>query len=278
MQPHVIELTINNNLHRYTGPRCWNDLSRKQYEQLFKVGNMLDKQPNALFALPEILFKIPPRMLNYLFDKAAMRTIGIVDENDQDATVQQGQALLELCQGVARSQAPDKWFLNEFKHHFARYYGPADGLSNLTFEEFWFMEAAYTDQDYNTLISILYCANARHQRPDYTDRRTEQTRKALHSLTAIEKQMIVFNYEGCRLSFAKMFPSVFKVATDTAKKQQTGASSWLPVAVSMAEEKSVEFESLKRQNLLVALQMLEAKIQKAEAAKAQIEKMKSKKR
>ena len=46
----------------------------------------------------------------------------------------------------------------------------------------------------------------------------------------------------------------------------------------MAEEKSVEFESLKAQNLLIALQMLEAKIIKAEAAKAQIEKMKSKKR
>lgn len=277
MQPHVIELTINNNLHRYTGPRCWNDLSRKQYEQLFKVGNILDKQPHALFALPEILFKIPPRMLNYLFDKAAMRSIGIEDEDYQDATIQQGNALLELCQGVARSQAPDKWFLAELKHRFTRFYGPADGLGNLTFEEFWFTEAAYSDQDYDTLISILYCANARHTRPAYTDRRTEQTRKALRGLSALEKQMIAFNYEGCRLAFAKIFPHVFKVAKDTTKKQQSSAS-WLPVAVSMAEEKSVEFESLKAQNLLIALQMLEAKIIKAEAAKAQIEKMKSKKR
>ncbi|WP_028665944.1 hypothetical protein [Runella zeae] len=263
MKPHVIELNINNNLHRYTGPRCWNDLSKKQYEKLFKVGNVLTDKPHSLFALPEILFKIPPTMLNYLFDKDAMSSIGIIGEDDQDATIQLGNSLLELCQNVARSQAPDKWFLDCFKHKEATFWGPQDRLANLDFEEFWFTEAAYESGNYDELVSILYCANGKKIRAPFSEKRVIQSEKFAKSLSTLEKQMIAFNYEGCRLSFRTPFPNVFKTQTEAQKKKSNSSSSWLQIAIGMAEDKSLEFESLKRQNLLVALQMLESKIVKA---------------
>jgi hypothetical protein len=268
-----IELSVGPKKYQFSGPKNWNETEPACYEKVFEVGRKLVEKPHALFLLPQVLYRIPVEVLQFLYDRNAMRTVGVKDERAQEQVLEQGQALLQIAQLFANSDAPNLWKVEKLKASFLgrNYYGPGDELGKLTFEEFWFAESAYENNDADRLIGILYRKDP-YRKQEFSDEVTEATMADLRSLPELTKEMIMFNYQGCRLGFAKRYKHVFpkKKAleegnTEKPKKQKGG---WLKVAIGMANDSSVEFEALRKKNIFVALQMLDNRLLKVKELKA----------
>ncbi|AYQ31443.1 hypothetical protein [Runella sp. SP2] len=269
-----IEIIIAKKNFKYKGPKSWEETEPWLYAKIFEVGKMLAEKPHALFALPQAIFQIPTNVLQFLFDKNAMRTVGVKDEEEQEKVMGQGYALLKIAQSFTNSEAPHSWKVPKIKAAFLghNYYGPGDSLGMLTFEEFWFAEAAYERNDMDGLIAVLYRRDP-FRKQAYSEELNQKTLNDLKSLPELTKEMIVFNYQGCRLGFSKKFKHVFPTKkieqeNDAApKKAPKKGGGWLQVAIGMAGDSSVEFDSLRKLNVIVALQMVENKLVKVKQLK-----------
>lgn len=267
-----ITLHVGPKQYDYQGPKNWQETNPALYEKIFDVGQLLIEKPHAVFALPQVLFKIDPSVLQFLYDRDAMRMMGVMSEEGQLTVLQQGQALLKVCELFTQSAAPSDWKIPKLKTPFLgkNFYGPGDGLTLLTFEEFWFAEAAYERGDMDTLIGVLYRDDAARKKV-FSSEMVDKTQSHLGRLSDLKKEMIAFNYAGCRAAFAAQFRNVFPKQTKETKeptKQQKSKGSWLQIAIGMANDSALEFDSLRRQNVLIALQMLDNKIGKVKELKA----------
>lgn len=272
-----IEITVAKKSYKYNGPKNWEETEPWQYVKIFETGKVLEEKPHALFLLPQVIFQIPTSVLQFLFDKNAMRTVGIHDEEAQNEVMGQGYALLKIAQMYANSEAPHSWKVPKIKAAFLgrNYYGPGDGLGMLTFEEFWFAEAAYERNDLDGLVAVLYRRD-QYRKEGYSEEMREKTLKDLSSLPTLKKEMIMFNYQGCRLAFSRKFKHVFptkKIEKENEsepepKKTTKKSGGWLQVAIGMAGDSSVEFDALRKLNVIVALQMVENRLVKVKELKA----------
>ena len=265
-----ITIQIGQRQHKYTGPDNWQKTDAYTYKKVFEVGQFLAKKPQALFLLPQVLFNIPSSILQFLFDPNAMRMLGIKNEVEQELILHQGAALLKVCEQFSQTPPPSDWKLRRLKVPFLgkNYYGPGDGLSLLTFEEFWFAEAAYERDDIDTLIAVLYRADI-HRKKRFSSEIVEKTSQVLTRVASVEKEMIKFNYMGCRLALAAQYRNVFaKSKIENPKNKGQAKGGWLHIAIGMANDNATEFEALAQQNLLVALQMLDNKIGKVKEFQA----------
>lgn len=266
-----ISIIVGPKEYQYQGPKNWQEVDSNCYEKLFEVGRLLAEKPHAVFSLPQVLFRIDQSVLQFLYDRDAMRMMGVKSEEGQEIVLQQGLALLKVCEMFTNSSAPFDWKVPKLKAPFLgkTYYGPGDSLTLLTFEEFWFAEAAYERNDFNTLTSVLYREDP-HRKKAFSNELIQQTTERLGKLSELKKEMIAFNYAGCRAAFAARFKNVFPAqkATSAPKKEsQPNNGGWLQIAIGMATESATEFEALRRQNVIVALQMLDNKIAKVKELK-----------
>lgn len=267
-----IAIVVGRKTHEYEGPKNWQEVEPVRYEKIFEVGQFLIEKPHAVFALPQVLFRIEPSVLQFLYDRDAMRMMGVKSEEGQDIVLQQGLALLKVCELFTQSPAPSNWKVPKLKAPYKgrNYYGPGDSLTLLTFEEFWFAEAAYERGDMDSLIGVLYRDDALRKKIFTTDM-IDRTQAHLGRLPELRKEMIIFNYAGCRAAFAAQFKNVFPKQTkptNEPKKQPSKKGSWLQIAIGMANDSAIEFDSLRHQNVLIALQMLDNKIAKVKELKA----------
>jgi hypothetical protein len=268
-----ITLYVGKKQYDFEGPKNWQETDPNCYEKIFEVGKFLAEKPHAVFLLPQVLFKIDSSVLQFLYDRNAMRMMGVNSEENQKTVLQQGVALLKVCELFTQSAAPSDWKVPKLKTPFLgrNYYGPGDGLTLLTFEEFWFAEAAYERGALDTLIAVLYRDDI-HRKKVFRPEIVEKTEAALGKLSELKKEMIAFNYAGCRAKLASQYKNVFlkPIQSDggAPKKPQKTKGSWLQIAIGMANDSAVEFDSLRHQNVLVALQMLDNKIGKVKELKA----------
>lgn len=266
-----IEITVGKKKYQFSGPKNWNETEPACYAKVFEVGQKLQEKPHALFLLPQVLYRIPVEVLQFLYDRNAMRTVGVKDEQEQEQVLMQGNALLRIAQMFTESAAPSLWKVEKLKASYIgkNFYGPGDGLAMLTFEEFWFAEAAYDDDDVDRLISILYRKD-QYRKQEFSQEITDATMAALKNLPVLTKEMIMFNYQGCRLAFAKRYKYVFPKSQqkEDAPKPKKQKGGWLKVAIGMAGESSVEFDALRKLNVVVALQMLDNRLLKVKQIKA----------
>lgn len=269
-----IEIKVAKKSFNYSGPKNWEETEPWLYAKIFGIGKQLAEKPHALFALPQMIFQIPTNVLQFLFDRNAMRMVGVKDEEAQDEVMGQGYALLKIAQSFANSEAPFSWKVPKVKAAFLgyNYYGPGDSLGMLTFEEFWFAEAAYERNDTKALIAVLYRRDP-YRKQAFSEELSEKTLKDLQALPELTKEMIVFNYQGCRLGFSKKFKHVFpkksveKDDEQQPKKTKKNSGGWLQVAIGMVGDSSVEFDALRKLNVIVALQMVENKLIKVKELK-----------
>lgn len=266
-----ISIIVGKKQYDYSGPKSWQEADPNCYEKVFELGQILAQKPYAAFLLPQVLFKIDPSVLQFLYDRNAMRMMGVHSEHQQHSVIAQGVALLQLCEVFTQSAAPSDWKVPKLKapNLGRNYYGPGDGLSLLTFEEFWFAEAAYERGDMDSLIGVLYRHDA-HRKKTFSTEMIDETSKALRQIPALKKEMIQFNYMGCRAAFAMQYRNVFPKPTkeDSTQKQGKPKGGWLQIAIGMANDSAIEFDALAKQNVLVALQMLDNKIGKVKEFKA----------
>lgn len=267
-----ISIIVGKKQYDYSGPKSWQEVDPNLYEKVFEVGQFLVEKPHALFALPQVLFRIDASVLQFLYDRDAMRMMGVHSEENQETVLQQGIALLKVCEMFTQSAAPSDWKVPKLKapHLGGNYYGPGDGLTLLTFEEFWFAEAAYERGDLDALIGVLYRPDA-YRKKAFTTEMIDRTQAAFAKLSPLKKEMIAFNYAGCRAAFANQFKNIFPKQTKETKepkKQPKNKGSWLQIAIGMANDSAIEFDSLRHQNVLIALQMLDNKIAKVKELKA----------
>lgn len=266
---NTISILIGKKKHNYEGPSCYDECTRGQYVQL--VGLRKKAQTNAavIFMLFRVVYGLKERISQAFFSVEKMRRLNIYEEEEQDEVTEQGVALLGSCDWVFGGQAPSKWLVGHlwYRWRLVQFEGPADRLSNLTFEQFWYSELYYMRGDFLKMMAVLYW-----RKPVYGKKRgfdSEKIEANGRHFRQFErcgelKDAIFFNYEGCRQWLAGCFPRVFKSAGENQSEKQ---GNWLDVAIGMAGDDPLKFNALKKENIYIVLKMLDNSL-------GQIEKLK----
>lgn len=235
--------TITINKIRFNVPGKWNELTR---EQLMKLMDMYNKQYNLAEVSVKLLLIITGIKVVYYgkfkvevyknpYEEYVFRygnNIFIVDLKDiihatsclqflfRIETIND-QKVYILDSKLSKNLLPEikfKWF--------RKWYGPADGLKNLTFSEFIHAETAFDrianskdDKYIDQLIAILYRQrgpvkeSSKKYRGDlresFNDFHIDRNAKIASRIPDNLKAAIMLYYQGCRYSITKLFPEVF---------------------------------------------------------------------
>jgi hypothetical protein len=133
-----------------------------------------------------------------------------------------------------QNRAPFKHFVIKDVEHL---YAPADGLSDVTFGEFIFIDTFYTDyqqsnsdEDLLKLIACLYVKhNKQGERVKFTGKVNTSLAKNIHPL---KRKAIAMNYDLIRSWLEKNYPEVFPTSSSpVTDKGKTKAESngWIDV-------------------------------------------------
>ncbi len=171
------------------------------------------------------------------------------------------------------------WLIPVIKSGRTKLFGPEDGLSDITGEEFMYSELAYErylfDKNPDHAIDI-FSALYRKRRFWSTDRRLfsgkfmEKLERAGNSMSPVLKEAILINYAGCRNQIIALHPHVW------VKKLGTGAdgddidgqkTSWASLFLDIAGDKFGDYKSTLRTNLWHLLKDMDKKAQNAESIK-----------
>jgi hypothetical protein len=278
----TLELSIRGELHTYTGPSNWNEVSEQQALQICRLIAILTQKQDhsSIFVLFQILFQMPLKHLQWLFDEDYIRRVEpSMPQEDIDQCIEQGKVLLEQVQWTMNS-SPSNWIMKSFAIFPKIWYGPANMLGNSTFEEFSFAEnyfAKFTEKhadisNLNKLIATLYRRGDKGRfnktgdyRLPFSPNVVSLNLPIVEKLSPEVKHLVLLNYGGVREQFANAFKNVFSKAD--SKKKSTG--SWLDVTLGLAGDNFTNYNAIKNDNVLVVLKYLDNRIaQQKEIAKA----------
>lgn len=261
---NTISIIIGKKKHNYEGPSCYDECSAEQFKQLVKIREMATNNVAVIFLLFRAVYGLKERISETFFNPRKMQKLNILGEDEQDEVTQQGIALLETCNWVFDGNPPEKWLIRSLKSPFARFEGPLDKLTNLTFEQFWYSELYYSQNSFAKMMAVLYQKQPRFGKKNAFDSdKIDESAKYFARFEAL-KSAIYFNYEGCRRYLAVCFQHVFKSGEGKGDK----AGNWLDVAIGMAGDDPIKFNALKKENMYIVLKMLDNSL-------AQIEKLKT---
>lgn len=263
-----ITILINKKKLSYEGPASYDECTSVQYQQLIRLRQRLVLDAHAQFLILRLVYDIPERYVQYFFDKDAMRILGVTDEEEQDYLTAQGVALLQTCDWVFTGEMPSKWIIKQaYIRNGSTVYGPADQLTDLTFEDFMFAELYYTQRNFGKLMAVLFRLIHRPTKsrlllnPD----RIANHAEGFSNMTSWMQEAVYFNYEGCRRYLAGCFKHVFRISSE----KNTEAGTWLDVAIGMAGDDPRKFNDLKKENMYIVLKMLDNNLAQIEKIQTQ---------
>lgn len=246
-------------------PESWADI-KKNYVPVVKALFLSHTTPEAFHMVPLLLCDIPKD--HYL----AMT---------ETQAVQLAASFAWLGQ---YTNLPTAWLVPkiETKHILARtFWGPADKLKNLIFEEFIYAESmldAYhnkkSEQFLNQFIAILYRPKGfKTDRGDirepFNKHTVEARAKTIETVDMATKHAIVLNYLGCKSIMPTLFKSLFSANPPTS--QSKSSFSWLEVAYRLADHKPSEIKAVKSANLYDVLANLDTKVKDNETLKKEVQ-------
>lgn len=209
--------------YRYTCPRSWNQLNKKQLIQW--AGICLQSLPldHVIRAVLLLFCKIPEKLFFKLTD---------------DQLIQ----LRPRIEFLFGKNQLTKWVISRFKFRGVEYHGPADYLGNIKIKEFRRTEIyyqKYLETHDMTYVRLLVATLYRPLRSGVID---DDVREDLNEHSVFTRadlfkgsrywvfrfwylkpaflHAVLLNYEGCRASIHQLFPKVFTAPANGKKSNK----------------------------------------------------------
>lgn len=272
--------TITLGKYSFQIPGSWNELTSQQLLLLAKTFNSSTE-----------LEELKVKLLFYFSGIRVMQKPIVLVDNEPHCWLQYKKTrLIVSAHSLSFVSAPFLKFFREEKEgyiidplltrqlipslrisRFATVYGPADGLSNITFNEFIHAETAYSDYlKYNDekyldkLIGILYRApggkNSGDVRKPFDDYLVDEYAKKVQHIDPAIKKAIRWYYEGSKVHIAGLFPNVFRKGS--GGKQTDVFKSFLDIADELSGNNPAENERTLNTQLYTVLNSLNQRIEK----------------
>lgn len=291
-------LSIKGRLRNYAGPSCWKELTDRQSVVVMRVRTQVAQDRSCLFPLLKILYGMPFGVQRWLFDDIYLRRKGL-EWDEIDTTLRKGQLLLDSLNWIGQDDA-DAVFPVRFRRYSfqygspavllrqlinrRRYFGPGPGLENCTFEEFMFADLAFQKRDWAKLAAVLYRPAGslpQDNREPFDRYQVEARSQQFAALDAALLERIAFGYACTLVRLKKFFPLIFQSPTDTqgesaGQKSTQKQNTWLDVAINMVKLDVTRVAEVEKQNLYLALKVLNEQIRQGEEMQEQIDKMNQK--
>ncbi|MGB4776636.1 MAG: hypothetical protein WBP45_15770 [Daejeonella sp.] len=281
MQTLKLTRTATGRTISLTGPGSYDELSAQQLV-IFMRAKRKEKDPFCqALVLVKLFFKIPATYIKKLNKIQAMQLASLVNFLYEPA--------LKIEKWLISSISTRHWLKRNF------FYGPADGLENICFAEFFYADDRFSKYQntndpvkLNELIGILYRKkdevsnqdNTGDIRIPFNKHTIEKNGLQVSGLNEDTKRAILLNYIGCRTLLAGYFKNLFpQVKEDEEKTDQPATNgSWLELAIQLARKERAlgTFSEMELQNAYLVLKVLDKVIEEAEEMKEEIERLKQK--
>lgn len=224
----------------FTLPSSWNELNRQQLLHLARL-NSQDIDLTRLRVLLLILFTglklVPGKGTNNLYEFAYRRRRFILSNYDINFASEKLLALFKPVDEEKKQYVPDirltKNLIPSFRIRLTRFYGPADGLSNITLKEYIHAETYYEqmmltggeNKPLDLLIAVLYRPGKKSpgdNREPFDDYRINANALKVAQLNPDYKKAILFFLRGLQIPPVAAFPTCAE--TKTRYRQQKSGS------------------------------------------------------
>ncbi|MCO6501360.1 MAG: hypothetical protein J5I47_13425 [Vicingus serpentipes] len=264
----MLELTINKSTVK--AAECWNDLKKDQLLKivaLFFNKELKMNTSTVRYALLYHTLNIKWYNLRFLWIFIQLPKVEIVG------------SLFPLIKWIEKENTLTEFKIKTIRSGFKKLYAPANGLTNITINEFRFTDELYikykktADVDYlNTLVGILYRPKRENHNPDavnyqgdiredFNEHHLIRNANRLEKISLSKKQVIYLAYEGSRNKIIANHPHLFN--NEEAQKQ--GKSfGYGGLILEMSGVKFGSFKETCQTNLITAFNFLEMQAIKAE--------------
>jgi len=274
-----IQIIIDQATHSFTGPSTWPEVGPEMALKLFNLVKAASTKKHLLYAVPMLLYKIPYKTMKVFFDTriAARKYKGV----DPTTLVLLGEQLLETCNWVYNEEPPVTWLLKHINVKGKKLDAVADKLHSLTFEEFILTES-YVESDLAKLCAVLYREKiSSEEQSGYDVSRREEAANLLggKGLNTV-RNLVAWNYAGMVKNLHRVFTHVFEKPTIDPELQMLlpppPKTSWLDAALDFADNDPIKFHALEKENLYMALKMIDNRIKQNKEIKAQADRLNKK--
>lgn len=250
-----IEIRDSKHVLKYTGPDGWSDLTEQGLLHLARLQPFLANE-RAKFLLLARLFDVPLKYF-LLLKKAQMIQI---------------ESLLDW---VFTKNRLKKWLIERVLVRGEVFFGPQNGLSNLTAEEFIYTEAAFErylqsekDEHLHQLFAVLYRKGHwwSGKRLTFDRNNLEKNIHATKSVQLFVKRAVMLNYAGCRNFMIASHPHIWKQAMQDKLNEKSGPTftSWAAIFMNLAGDKFGTYAQTLKTDVWLVLTDMETKAKQAE--------------
>ncbi|RYC69819.1 MULTISPECIES: hypothetical protein [Spirosoma] len=283
---NTIELWIKGKARLFSGPSGWAELSEQQAIQMTRVRLSIQDHQERVFVALRVLYGMKPRDQRWLFDAAFLRRQGLSPEAI-DLTLSIGGQLLDTLAWIGEPDArfPRRFRVYDFQFGTPRVWlgrlgnrqifsGPAEALSDCTFEDFMFAEKAFRSNNRPLLAAVL-CRPLGKGRPALDKDRVANYVSRFARLDPALLERFYFGFGSSLLVLKRHFPQVFDPPGGSSTNSGKPTSgSWLDVAINMAKLDVTKIRDIEQTNLYLALKVLNEQIRQADEMKQQLEAVK----
>ncbi len=279
----TIQIVIGGKPHSYTGPSSWAEVPEPMAVKLFELVKAGLTKKYLLFAVPMLVYGIPHKVMKIFIDaRIAFRKYQAGDDNQNwESLTLLGENLLDTTNWVYNEEPPSTWLLNHINVNGRHYNACSDKLHNLTFGDFIFTED-YAGKDQAKLCAAIYQKRGfwpgTHKRTPIVHADVEKLAGKLRDEKFNTVRMLVaWNYAGMVQHLKQVFTEVFgtpKDGDDLIHPPVSTTNQWMEAALEFSENDPIKFHALEKENLYVALKMINNRIRQNKQREADIQKRK----
>jgi hypothetical protein len=172
--------------------------------------------------------------------------------------------------------------------HSPFYYGPSDGISNLRFSEYIYVETSHSryldtgdEKHLDAMIAVMYrprrwfvrTGSAKwtgDYRREFNPFLTEKYQRTVRRLSPVTKRMILMWYQACTLMLHRMFPDVF--TRGTGKSNTEVFESFMDMVNTLSGDDVTRKNAVREAYLFDALKTVNEMVRRNRELEKQIKK------
>lgn len=255
-----IELSEGRFKQKYQGPDGWSDLTEQGLLHLARLRPFITLSDRAKYLLIAYLFNVPIKTFLQLKKPQMIQLEPLVD-------------------WVYSKNNLKKWLIDRVLVYGEAFFGPENGLSNLTAEEFIYTEATFErymqdekEEHLHGLFAILYrkqhwwSARRIYFDPDKLKKNIQRTK----SVKLFVKRAVMINYAGCRNYMIASHPHIWKQAMQDKlnENHKPVFTRWAAIFMNLAGDKFGTYAQTLKTDVWLVLTDMETKAKQAEELEA----------
>lgn len=192
------------------------------------------------------------------------------------------QVFFPIVEKLLEKNTLTEFKLKHFRVWFKKYYAPADGLANITIEEFRFLDPMYVNYKktgethwLDGIVGILYRKKREDYNPtsvdykgdireDFNEHQIIRNSKIASKLSLEKRQLIFLTYEGCRNEIIDSCSNLFNSEESQEKGRNSGYGGLI---TELAGDKFGDYNQTCKTNLITAFNYLDEQAEKLKKQK-----------